>query len=107
MSNIYGAWEREHSLKFVHPEYGVLLRNHQSEWEQTHLVDGFRILKADTLKSALAEAEKPYKKPKSKIKIVKRMRTKKISSDLEEKGNKKKPAVKKTAKKKKKSKKKV
>lgn len=102
MSN-YGLWERNHALSFTHPEYGLIERTEYGEWQQRHAEEGLRTLKADSLKDAFVEAEKPYKKPKSKIKVVKRMRTKKVTVG-EEAPKAKKPTVKKTSKKKKKKK---
>lgn len=101
MVNFYGLWERIHSLSFKHPEYGKIERTEYGEWRQETAEDGIRTLKSDSLKDALVEAEKPYKKPKSKIKTVKQVRKRKIVvAETTEK--KVKPIVKKTKKSKKK-----
>jgi len=96
----FGLWEKEHALSFVHPEYGSLIRTQHGEWEQVHVEFGRRVLKAESLKDALIEAETPYKQEKSKIKVVKRLR-KVIKKDETQQKEKIKPR--KTTKKKKKA----
>lgn len=77
-------WERIDPLSFTHAEYGKLYRSELGEWVQENAEDGRRVLKADSLKDAFLEAEKPYQKPKKLStktkkavkKIVKRKRIK-------------------------------
>lgn len=71
-------WTRLTLLHFRHEKFGEILRTEFGEWEQTS-AEGFRKLKSETLKDALVEAEKEYKKPK--VRKPKKTKTEKIVKD--------------------------
>lgn len=72
------GWEKEHPLLFKHKKFGTLLRTEHGHWEQDHPDDGIRTLKSETLRQAILEAEKPFKK--QKVKAAKQSKSKKKKS---------------------------
>lgn len=66
-------WSRIHPLHFVHHEYGKLQLNGNGVWEQTSPQGQFRLLQATTLRLALDEVKKNFKKPKPEVSKTKKV----------------------------------